>query len=114
MLFMGTQLTLPYTLSVFMVRDFYQDKGGSEQLIAQLTGLLAATQSFARSLTSLPWGILSDIVGRKVNIFQDHFCTGSKPLVFARVCRCSHLWRDSLNPCQLLSASPRITTSARR
>ena len=66
MLFLGTQLTLPYTVSVFMVRDFYQDKGGSEQLIAQLTGLLAATQSFSRTLSSLPWGIISDIVGRKV------------------------------------------------
>ena len=49
-----------------MVREIYKDSEDNEQLIAQLTGLLAAMQSFARSLTALPWGLLSDIIGRKV------------------------------------------------
>lgn len=49
-----------------MVREFYKEKEDNEQLVAQLTGLLAAMQSFARSLTALPWGFLSDIIGRKV------------------------------------------------
>ena len=55
-------------MQVYMVREFYKDKDNSEQLIAQLTGLLAAMQSFARSLTALPWGLLSDVIGRKVHL----------------------------------------------
>ena len=52
-------------VQVYLVRDF-SGPGTSEQAIGQLTGLLAAAQSFARSLTAFPWGILSDLIGRKV------------------------------------------------
>lgn len=49
-----------------MVRDFYSKQGKSEQLIAQLTGVLAATQSLGRAIASFPWGLISDVIGRKV------------------------------------------------
>lgn len=66
MMLMLLCLSVQTDMQVYMVREFYKEKDNSEQLIAQLTGLLAAMQSFARSLTALPWGLLSDIIGRKV------------------------------------------------
>lgn len=53
-------------MQVFMVRDFVAAQGKSEQLIAQLTGLLAATQSLGCAIASYPWGLVSDVIGRKV------------------------------------------------
>lgn len=49
-----------------MVRDFFSAEGKSEQVIAQLTGLLASTQSLGRAIASYPWGMISDVIGRKV------------------------------------------------
>ena len=49
-----------------MVRDFFKGEEGSEQKIAQLTGILAASQSFFRALTAYGFGIFVDKVGRKV------------------------------------------------
>lgn len=49
-----------------MVRDFYAAERKSEQVIAQLAGLLASTQSLGRAIASFPWGMISDVVGRKV------------------------------------------------
>ena len=66
MVFMGCQLFLPYTLAAYMVRDFAKGEY-SEQTIGQLTGLLAAASSFARSVTAFSWGLLSDKTGRKVS-----------------------------------------------
>lgn len=57
------------TLQVFLVREIYKDGYHSEQKIAQLTGFLAAASSAARSTTALPWGMASDVVGRKVGFF---------------------------------------------
>jgi len=37
-----------------------------EQTIGRLTGLLAAAFSFAQFCTSLLWGLISNIIGRKV------------------------------------------------
>lgn len=54
-----------------MVRDFFAAEGKSEQVIAQLAGLLASTQSLGRAIASFPWGIVSDVIGRKV-IQSDH------------------------------------------
>ena len=54
-------------LQVYMVRFFYEGEEHSEQKIAQLTGILAASQSFFRSLSAYGWGILLDKVGRKVS-----------------------------------------------
>lgn len=62
--FQGVQLTIPFTLAAYMVRGFEQDK--SEQVIGQLTGLLAAAAPFARFIGSFPWGMVSDYTGRKV------------------------------------------------
>ena len=50
-----------------MVRDFFAAEGKSEQVIAQLTGLLASTQSLGRAIASYPWGMISDVVGRKAS-----------------------------------------------
>ena len=47
-----------------MVRHFYEGKGQSEQKIAQLAGLLAATQALFRCLTSYFWGIVLDKLGK--------------------------------------------------
>lgn len=63
--FQGTQITLPFTLSAYMVRSF-EGPDASEQLIGQLTGILAAAAPFSRFLCSLPWGLVSDVTGRKV------------------------------------------------
>ena len=68
--FQGVQITLPFTLSAYMVRQ-YQGEGASEQVIGQLTGLLAAAAPFSRFLFSFPLGVVSDYVGRKV---RSHVC----------------------------------------
>lgn len=51
-----------------MVRDFQTQTGGDtgEQVVGRLTGLLAATFCAAQLVTSYPWGMLSDRIGRKV------------------------------------------------
>lgn len=67
-------------MQVFLVRDIYKDGDHSEQKIAQLTGFLAAAQSAARSMTALPWGMASDIVGRKVGF------SSKPPSHFIRSC----------------------------
>ena len=58
-----------------MVRRFYLYKADpeyakSEQAIAQLTGLLAASQSIARFLASYAWGVAVDKIGRKVYLYK--------------------------------------------
>ena len=55
-----------------MVRDFFKGGGHSEQKIAQLTGILAASQSFFRSLSAYGLGIVMDKLGRKVGRFCPH------------------------------------------
>ncbi|KAK9799374.1 hypothetical protein WJX73_005735 [Symbiochloris irregularis] len=62
--FQGVQITLPFTLSAYMVRHF-EGPDASEQLIGQLTGLMAAAAPFSRFLSSFPLGVVSDYVGRK-------------------------------------------------
>ena len=59
------QITIPFTLSAYMVRRFEGDQA-SEQVIGQLTGLLAAAAPFSRFLSSFFWGVTSDYTGRKV------------------------------------------------
>ena len=55
-----------------MVRDFFSAEGKSEQVVAQLAGLLASTQSLGRAIASFPWGMISDVVGRKVTSFSNN------------------------------------------
>eukprot|EP00200_Dunaliella_tertiolecta_P013041 CAMPEP_0202392632 /NCGR_PEP_ID=MMETSP1127-20130417/92481_1 /ASSEMBLY_ACC=CAM_ASM_000462 /TAXON_ID=3047 /ORGANISM="Dunaliella tertiolecta, Strain CCMP1320" /LENGTH=773 /DNA_ID=CAMNT_0048995161 /DNA_START=24 /DNA_END=2345 /DNA_ORIENTATION=- len=62
--------SIPFTLAVFMVRRYEEDKLPTgavvdEQTIGRLTGLLAAAFSFAQFCTSLLWGLISNIIGRK-------------------------------------------------
>lgn len=67
-LLQGILTTLPFTLAVYMVRDF-ESRGGappSEATVGRLTGLLAAVFCAAQLVTSYPWGLISDRVGRKV------------------------------------------------
>ncbi len=71
-LLQGILTTLPFTLAVYMVRDF-QAQGGhppDEATVGRLTGLLAAVFCAAQLVTSYPWGIVSDRVGRKVGAAQ--------------------------------------------
>ncbi|KAK9814275.1 hypothetical protein WJX72_003276 [[Myrmecia] bisecta] len=56
--------TIPYTISVYMVRRWYQDRA-SEERIGQLTGVLAASASAAQVFTAFLWGVISDHIGRK-------------------------------------------------
>ncbi|KAK9822464.1 hypothetical protein WJX81_005081 [Elliptochloris bilobata] len=49
-----------------MVRDFARGEGKSEQQIGALAGLLAAAGPFPRSISSFPWGMVSDRIGRKI------------------------------------------------
>jgi len=48
------------------VRSFARGQGKSEQTIGALAGLLAAAGPFPRSISSFPWGVVSDRIGRKV------------------------------------------------
>lgn len=50
-----------------MAREMLAGKGKSEQHIAQMAGILASTNSFAKALISLLWGRISDSIGRKVH-----------------------------------------------
>lgn len=58
-------LTLPFTVAVFMVRNFEAGEQMDEARIGRLTGLLAALYSFTQCTTSLPWGVVSNRIGRK-------------------------------------------------
>ena len=62
--------TLPFAVAVYMVRDFEAARSGgaavSEQAVGRATGLLAAVFCAAQLLTSFPWGLVSDRIGRKV------------------------------------------------
>ncbi|KAG2445989.1 hypothetical protein HXX76_000592 [Chlamydomonas incerta] len=64
-------LTTPFTIGVFMVRDFEAAKHGGneaevdEQRVGRLTGLLAGIFSFSGFLTAYAWGCASNYVGRK-------------------------------------------------
>lgn len=55
--------------AVYMVRDFQAAAGdaASEQAVGRATGMLAATFCAAQLVTSYPWGMVSDRVGRKVS-----------------------------------------------
>ena len=59
----GMQLTLPFTIAVYMVRNW--EGHISEERVSRLTGLLAAVYSSSSFLTALGWGYLSDHIGRK-------------------------------------------------
>ncbi|KFM28363.1 putative peptide/nitrate transporter [Auxenochlorella protothecoides] len=66
-------IVLPYTVSVYMVRDFLVAGAAPgqpvpEQRVGVLTGALGAVSSAAALLTSYPLGALSDRVGRKAVI----------------------------------------------
>lgn len=66
----GVQFTLPFTLAVYMVRDFLSSNSGSavgEQEVGRLTGLLGACFNFGQLFSSYPLGQLSDYIGRKVS-----------------------------------------------
>ncbi|KAL0030078.1 hypothetical protein WJX79_005565 [Trebouxia sp. C0005] len=60
----GIYLTLPYTLSVFMVRSFL-GSSASEERVGRNTGILAAAASVGQTLSAFMWGAVSDRVGRK-------------------------------------------------
>ncbi len=65
-------LTAPFTIGVYMVRDFQRERTGSdvvdEQVVGRLTGLLAGIFSFASFLTAYAWGWVSNYIGRKVGL----------------------------------------------
>ncbi len=61
------QMTLPFTIAVYMVRGFEGgvEGGISEERVSRLTGVLAAVYSSSQFLTALAWGYLSDRIGRR-------------------------------------------------
>jgi fucose permease len=66
----GLHTTLPYVLSVYMVRAFLLDQGGvdggaDETAVGFKVGILGAAFCFSQTFTSYPLGLLSDRVGRK-------------------------------------------------
>ncbi|PSC76968.1 MFS general substrate transporter [Micractinium conductrix] len=60
---------MPFTLAVYMVRGFESTRnpGGevTEAAVGSATGMLAAVFCAAQLVTSYPWGMISDRVGRK-------------------------------------------------
>lgn len=63
-------VTMPFVVSVYMVRDWeaaaHPGAPVSEQAVGRRTGLLAAVFCAAQLVTSMPWGLVSDRIGRKV------------------------------------------------
>ncbi|GBF96387.1 MFS general substrate transporter [Raphidocelis subcapitata] len=59
----GVMLTMPFTLSVFMVRAWAPGEG--EERVGRLTGALAAAYALAQATTSYAWGVWSSRRGRK-------------------------------------------------
>jgi MFS family permease len=60
---LGVYVTLPFTVLVYMVSDWYPD--ASETVLARRTGFLASLSNLAGAVTSLPWGRYSDRNGRR-------------------------------------------------
>ncbi len=48
----GMQITLPFTIAVYMIRNFEAGGSLSEQRVSRLTGLLAAVYSSAQACTA--------------------------------------------------------------
>ncbi|KAK9823826.1 hypothetical protein WJX72_005779 [[Myrmecia] bisecta] len=76
----GVQITLPYTIAVYMVRDFIGE--GNEQRVGQLTGVLAACFCFSQFVTSYPWGMFSDRWGRKRLVVMSNMSSMVSVLAF--------------------------------
>ena len=55
----------------FELKDLPDGSKVDEQRIGRLTGLLAAAFSFAQFTTSLLWGLISNLIGRKVCVAWD-------------------------------------------
>ncbi len=51
----GMQMTLPFTIAVYMIRNFESGESISEQRVSRLTGLLAAVYSSAQVCS--PFGL---------------------------------------------------------
>lgn len=76
------QVTLPYTLAVFFVRDFASGPQDTEEHVGRLTGLLAASFSFGQFLTSYAWGRIGDTIGRKPLVIMSNISSLATVLVF--------------------------------
>lgn len=72
----GIQITLPFTIAVYIVRGFGID---DEVQVGRLTGLLASLYCLGQFCTSMLWGRISDHVGRKVVVvvgnLSNTFCS---------------------------------------
>lgn len=60
----GLHTTMPYVLSVYMVRGFLGEDA-DEEAVGYRVGILGAAFCLAQTFTSLPLGLLSDRIGRK-------------------------------------------------
>ena len=60
----GLHTTMPYVLSVYMVRGFLGEDA-DEEAVGYRVGVLGAAFCLAQTFTSLPLGLLSDRIGRK-------------------------------------------------
>ena len=86
----GLHTTLPYVLSVYMIRMFLAEglpedsdnNGISEEVVGFRTGVLGATFCFAQALTSFWLGRLSDTIGRKIIIIMGNVSCAVGVLLF--------------------------------
>lgn len=61
---LAVYITLPFTTLVFMVEDLSPPDEPPERL-SRRTGLLASLCSLGMFITSLPWGLAADRLGRR-------------------------------------------------
>ena len=97
----GMQLTLPFTIAVYMVRNW--EGHISEERVSRLTGLLAAVYSSSSFLTALGWGYLSDHIGRKPVVVFGNVVghpTSTSSLLRADACMTGRKAEDKLCPCR--------------
>lgn len=96
----GLHTTLPYVLSVYMIRKFLTEElhidgvddtlGISEEVVGFRTGVLGAAFCFAQTLTSFWLGKLSDRVGRKIIIIIGNISCALGVLLFGF---CANFWQ---------------------
>lgn len=97
-------------VAVYMVRQYLGD-GAPQPQISKLTGILAAIFMSAQFLTSYPWGLFSDIYGRKPLVVLGNACTTLAILLFglapSYLLACAARFLGGFFNCSYMCADPR-------